>query len=469
MADDSDLKKKLKRDFEDGKIPTGAHFGDLIDAFALESELTADDGVFQRLDNLEHPDNGSFTSSVTIGKDAGKWDINVDAKGSLAFKPETDNPAAWVRMPARVGTLTRDVATDNLAQIEALGLDYSTMNGREFFLISPRDSAFAVEVVASVEPVPPDDGQGADKKGIFSKMLGALARPQAGPAMVRAVAISAGGDTPPRVEQQVTPLTTFRVALARNVIEFVLFVALVFFISDNVNTEIQQIEVHDDWFEKSFTLAIQDSVACPVMKALATVKLYKMPPGKCLPAGGVAAATAADSGAEETQASGDAKAKTGAENAPSATSSEAPSGGSSDGAKDAPAAFNPDPDWVEKLTGVKPETSGGTGAENGKSPNSSGGSSTVPSAEDADTDKQAISSVTYYKMAYAIFVATILAILAFFFLRSVSMWMAMRRGLTVQWVKAAKAPGGITLVMRRRGSLSTPTAKVRYHMTQLWG
>ena len=63
-AAESDLKLKLRDEFGDGKIPTGANFGELIDAFALESELA---GVEGRVEKLEHPENGEFSESVSIG------------------------------------------------------------------------------------------------------------------------------------------------------------------------------------------------------------------------------------------------------------------------------------------------------------------------------------------------------------------------------------------------------------------
>ena len=53
--------------------------------------------------------------------------------------------------------------------------------------------------------------------------------------------------------------------------------------------------------------------------------------------------------------------------------------------------------------------------------------------------------------------------------RAMPLWIAMRRSLSVEWIKDPKAAGGLKLIMRRRGLLPTPTARVRYHMTQLWG
>jgi hypothetical protein len=63
----------------------------------------------------------------------------------------------------------------------------------------------------------------------------------------------------------------------------------------------------------------------------------------------------------------------------------------------------------------------------------------------------------------------IIALLLFLRFRSIPMWFAMRRGLIVRWVKNPKAAGGLTLMLQRRGVLSAQNAKVRCHMTQLWG
>ena len=279
-AGDSDLKQKLKDEFSDGRIPTGANFGELIDAFALEAELA---GVSGRVDALEHPANGSFTETVAIGEGKDTWTIRALDSGALDLRAEADNTGGWVQMPARIGALQPYAETDRLAEIAALGLEPTSLSGRDQILVSPRPGPFAVEVVATVEPAPPAQTPDGAGKSLPARIWDALARPPVRTGIIRATAISAGEETPPRIDQQATPLTTFRVAATRTIAEFLLILGLIFFLADNINSEIQQIpeDKRDSWFEKSFPITVRDQIACPVMSALAAVKLYKMPADKC--------------------------------------------------------------------------------------------------------------------------------------------------------------------------------------------
>lgn len=451
---DSDLKLKLKDEFSDGKIPTGANFGELIDAFALESELAVVEG---RVEQLEHPINGSFSESVALGKDENTWTIRAESTGALTLGPEPDNAGAWVQMGARIGSLPPNAETDKLARIEALDLNPSSMIGRDLFLVSPRSGPFAVEVIATVAPERPEDAPDSGERGLFTRLYDALARPPIRTGLVRAVAISAGSDTPSRIDQRATPLTTFRVAATRNAIEFILFFALVFFISDNINTEIQQIPIQDDWFEKSFSVAVPDDVACPVLKALATVKLYKLMEDKC-----VSPQTDADNQEGKSDSTTDSKAD--------GTSDEG-----SDGKGDT--SFNSTPNWEEQLTGRNPVNSGSSdGNENGAGNSTTAKGATAPTGTVAtagsDTVDFAISASTKtitFDMAYSVAGLAALLLFAFLWFRTIPFWYAMRRGLVVRWVKNPKAAGGLTLMIQRRGTLSAENAKVRCHMTQLWG
>ncbi len=486
-AGDSDLKQKLKDEFSDGKIPTGANFGELIEAFALEAELA---GVSGRVDALEHPANGSFTESVALGESKDTWTIRALDSGSLEFRPEADNTGGWVQVPARIGSLQPYAETNRLAEVEKLGLEPTGLNGRDLILVSPRPGAFAVDVVATVEPAPPEQMPDASRKGLFSRIYDALARPPLRTSIIWATAISAGEETPSRIDQRATPLSTFRVAITRTVIEFLLVLGLIFFLADNINSEIQQIEVQDDWFEKSFPVKVRDSVACPVMSALAAVKLYKMPKNKC------PAATSDDKKTEDKDTNGDTKPANGDTPAPD------PNTGKGDSKPDP--APSPTPGWEEQLTGQAPvnKSASNAAASGSAASNAAGTTAASPdntaapaAAASADTGSSVNGSAsagdntagavgtgggasappsltdgsTEYKMAYSVAGLVLIVLLAFLWFRSIPMWYAMRRGLIVRWVKNPKAAGGQTLMLQRRGVLSAQNAKVRCHMTQLWG
>lgn len=495
-AGDSDLKQKLKDEFSDGKIPTGANFGELIEAFALEAELA---GVSGRVDALEHPANGSFTEFVALGESKDTWTIRALDSGSLEFRPEADNTGGWVQVPARIGSLQPYAETNRLAEVAALGLDPTGLNGRDLILVSPRPGPFAVEVVATVEPAPPEQTPDASRKGLFSRIYDALARPPLRTSIIRATAISAGEETPSRIDQRATPLSTFRVAITRTVIEFLLILGLIFFLADNINSEIQQIEIQDDWFEKSFPVKVKDSVACPVMSALAAVKLYKMPKNKC-PAATSDDKKTDDKKTEDKDTNGGTKPANGDTPAPD------PNTGKGDSKPDP--APSPTPGWEEQLTGQAPVNKSASNAAASDSPASGSTASnaagtTAASPEDtaapaasgsADTGSSVNGSAsagdstagaagtggaaeppsptdgsTEYKMAYSVAGLVLIVLLAFLWFRSIPMWYAMRRGLIVRWVKNPKAAGGQTLMLQRRGVLSAQNAKVRCHMTQLWG
>ena len=486
-AGDSDLKQKLKDEFSDGKIPTGANFGELIEAFALEAELA---GVSGRVDALEHPANGTFTESVALGESKDTWTIRALDSGSLEFRPEADNTGGWVQVPARIGSLQPYAETNRLAEVEKLGLEPTGLNGRDLILVSPRPGAFAVDVIATVEPAPPEQTPDASRKGLFSRIYDALARPPLRTSIIRATAISAGEETPSRIDQRATPLSTFRVAITRTVIEFLLVLGLIFFLADNINSEIQQIEVQDDWFEKSFPVKVRDSVACPVMSALAAVKLYKMPKNKCL------AATSDDKKTEDKDTNGDTKPANGDTPVPD------PNTGKGDSKPDP--APSPTPGWEEQLTGQAPvnKSASNAAASGSAASNATGTAAASPedtaapaAAASVDTGSSVNGSAsagdntagaagtgggasapasltdgsTEYKMAYSVAGLVLIVLLAFLWFRSIPMWYAMRRGLIVRWVKNPKAAGGQTLMLQRRGVLSAQNAKVRCHMMQLWG
>lgn len=484
-AGDSDLKQKLKDEFSDGKIPTGANFGELIEAFALEAELA---GVAARVDTLEHPANGSFTESVAIGEKKDTWTIRALNSGSLELRPEADNTGAWVQSPARIGSLQPYAETDRLAEISALGLEPTGLNGREQILVSPRPGPFAVEVIATVEPAPPEQAPDSSGNGFFSRIYDALARPPVRTSIIRGTAISAGEETPPKIDQRATPLTTFRIAATRTVMEFILVLALVFFVADNINNEIQQIEIQDDWFEKSFPVTVKDSIACPVMSALATVKLYKMPKNSC------PAAASGDKNTGDTKAGGttvgEKEPGDGTNSANGDTPIPDPKTGNG-GSKSDP-ALTSTPDWEEQLTGEAPVNGSRSGSTLNASATPPGGAAETPTAGTANagtskkdgTDKTGArdngaagnvgkppspTGSTTYDTAYSVAGLVIIALLLFLRFRSVPMWFAMRRGLILRWVKNPKAAGGLTLMLQRRGILSAQNAKVRCHMTQLWG
>jgi hypothetical protein len=496
-AGDSDLKQKLKDGFSDGKIPTGANFGELIEAFALEAELAE---VEARVDTLEHPANGTFTETVAIGEKKDTWTIRALDSGSLELRPEADNTGAWVQVPARIGSLQPYAETDRLAEIAALGLEPTGLNGRDQILVSPRPGPFAVEVVATVEPAPPEQAPDASRKSLFSRIYDALARPPVRTSIIRATAISAGEETPPRIDQRATPLTTFRVAATRAVIEFLLILGLIFILADNINSEIQQIprEDQDDWFEKSFPITVKDSIACPVMSALAAVKLYKMPKHSC-PASASGGENTGDTKTGETKAG---EKDTGGDTKPANgdTSASDPKSGDEGGKSDTTPP--PTPSWEEQLTGESPVNSSGSDntpaapvtPPSAAAENPAAGSVNASSAK-ADNGKKGTADVTgggdraatggvvagngddppsptgstTYNTAYSAAGLVIIALLLFLRFRSIPMWFAMRRGLIVRWVKNPKAAGGLTLMLQRRGVLSAQNAKVRCHMTQLWG
>lgn len=484
----SDKRAALREQFSDGKIPTGEHFGNLIDAFVLTDALEGDQGVLQRLDDLEEPKDGRFLESVAIGDGGGRWTISADTDGSLEFRPETGNPGGWVRMPARIGSFSRDTDADKLPAIDSLDLQPNHLSGRDFSLTSPRPGPFAVEVMATVEP-DEDDPDGQDRN-FLSRLWNGLLRPPGGPAMIRAVAVSAGGGTPPDVRYHATPLARRRVALTRTVTEFVLVALAVFFLSDKINSEIQQISPQDDWFEKSFTLSVPEKLFCPVMPLLAKARIYTLPKGACEDQGGEAAQADGDGGkASDGGGQPDSGAASGSG---SGSGSTGPGSTSGNGAK---TDFNPSDNWLAELTGQAPPAapagnqgasgntssgstaSGGAGAGNAPaggsgsqaaSPAGGGGGQQAAKPAVADPSQPADKEIAL-KTAYSVAGLAALALLLWLWLRTIPMWQAMRASLSVEWISDAKAPGGLTLMLRRRGLLATPTAKVRYHMTQLWG
>lgn len=473
---DSDKKKELKEYFSDGKIPTGAHFEKLITAFVLTEAL---DAAEKRIDNLEHPENGKFEKSITLGSGADAWKIQLE-NGALEFNAQKDNPAAWLKMPARVGSVPRDPATESLATIRSLNLQSNLMNGRNLRLVSPGPGPFAIEVVASLTPDKVTDPGDEEKKGFLSRLLAGLLAPPEAPVLVRAVALSAGEGLPAKVDQQATPLTNFRTALARNVLEFLLFAALMLFMGDKINTEIQQIAIQDDWFEKSFELPVSNSLICPVAQALAAAKLYNLPEGRCPEASGDANKDGDGKPSDEANSPTDSEVSK-PDSAQQPDTQKKPDGGTGQSDPDKSADADANSDWLQQLTGEspkKPEAPVNAGAAspaasagaNVAAPNQSAGQDTANPADGTTDTPLAASPVSGgFKMAYSILGSIIGLILLFLWLRSVPMWLAMRRGLAVLWVKDAKAAGGITLVVRRRGKLPTPTATVYCHMTQLWG
>jgi hypothetical protein len=271
------------------------------------------------------------------------------------------------------------------------------------------------------------------------------------------------------VRYHATPLARRRVALTRTVTEFVLIALAVFFLSDKINSEIQQISPQDDWFEKSFTMSVPERLFCPVMPLLAKAKIYTLPKGVCEDQGGEAAPAADGDGGKAPAGGGQADSGSG-------------SGSGSTGGDDGKTDFNPSDNWLEELTGqaspaASPENQGGSAGDGSAAANGSGAQAASPAggggqqaAKPAAADPtQPAEMEIALKTAYSVAGLAALALLLWLWLRTIPMWQAMRSSLSVEWISDAKAPGGLTLMLRRRGLLATPTAKVRYHMTQLWG
>ena len=143
--------------------------------------------------------------------------------------------------------------------------------------------------------------------------------------------------------------------------------------------------------------------------------------------------------------------------------------------------FKPTNDWLEQLTGEKPPANG-NGSSTGSSGSGSAGSGAGANGTGTSTSQnggagtEATGSsggnggtLLSFKVAYSIVGQAIIVLLLWLVLRTIPMWKAMRASLAIEWVKDKKAAGGLVLMLRRRGGLATATAKVRYHMTQLWG
>ncbi|MEL6204567.1 MAG: hypothetical protein AAFR47_04560 [Pseudomonadota bacterium] len=155
----SDIRRDLKEHFDDGSIPRGQDFGDLIDSFALDAEFKKHEDDFTAF----LPDGHA---AIVLARDGGAgpvtWEIRSKERGELSFTQTQESAlqdaptvklAAWTGLEARFGLWKSGEENVDEEEQKTLGEPSRSMSfvgaDKTWHTIIPtQEGAFAAEIVA---------------------------------------------------------------------------------------------------------------------------------------------------------------------------------------------------------------------------------------------------------------------------------------------------------------------------------
>ena len=222
-------KASLKKSFENGALPNGEDFANLIDFFTPKAAFDAHIKAF---------DAQKSASDVTLGADGKGWTLSLDAsKSHVWLAPDGHEPTpygppdhvaadvglyGWVGMGGRVGTTTGQAAFQGTTSDLADRLPKSAVlksDGTRQTLFEAPERPCVLEIVAATNrPI-------AQKPPAFARVKQTLGFAAPDNAVLHAIATTTAGVTPPSVTASGAPTGWLR-ALGIVVLAFALFFAV---------------------------------------------------------------------------------------------------------------------------------------------------------------------------------------------------------------------------------------------------